>query len=81
MRIGRDEVEMTTSHPRRQPAGKVDPVGAAAADKSKTDDCVHPLASTLANLHCTYCGVFILDGRVLDQGRGHKRHLARKGEN
>jgi hypothetical protein len=53
---------MTT---RRGTAGKIDPEGAKVADTRKTDDCLHPLPSLLQNLHCTYCGVFILQGRVL----------------
>jgi hypothetical protein len=56
---------MTT---KKQPAGLVDPQGAKMADAHKTADCLHPLPSLLRNLHCTYCGVFILDGRVLDRG-------------
>jgi len=47
----------------------VDPEGAAAADDARTADCAHPPASSRRYLNCVHCGVWILDGKVVDRGR------------
>jgi len=50
------------------PAGDVDPEGAAAADSNRTPDCVHEPAFERCYLNCAFCGVWIVDGKVLDRG-------------
>lgn len=49
-------------------ADEIDPEGAAAADLSRTRECVHPYCGNLVALFCSKCHVMISHGRVEDRG-------------
>lgn len=53
-------------------AGVVDPEGAAAAHANRTPDCSHPPPAECSYLNCAFCGVWMLDGKVLDCGLPRK---------
>lgn len=71
-KIGRGADPISILVSQNDNAGKRDPAGSRLADQARTPECVHPPASELVTLACDDCGVFILNGLVIDTGRRAK---------
>ncbi len=67
---GSDPISILVSQ--NENAGRRDPSGSRLADLARTSRCLHPPASELVNAACDDCGIFILNGIVIDSGRRSK---------